>query len=100
MENFPIYRGGALDGLVIGIFCSGIAGTVSAQLQHAFAKTGWENVTGKSVTLSNGWNYIKLNGRLAGDIALMPLFDRGRIVITSDGSGAGTISYAAYLQEL
>lgn len=98
-KPFPIYSGGALNGLVVGIFVSGLAGTATVQLQHAFARDVWTNVTGKSVALADGMNYISINGRVTADQDLMPLYDSGRLVITTDGSGAGTIEYAGILQE-
>lgn len=59
----------------------------------------WENVTGKTAVLVNGWNHIKLNVFIAGDASLMPLFDIMRLIYTSNGTGVATISNIKVLQE-
>jgi hypothetical protein len=97
-SSFPLSAGGATKGLVIAINLSGVAGTVTFQLQTGIG-SDFSNVTGKTVAGSNGWNYIKLHSGVSGDAALMPLLDVGRLVVTTDGSGAGTINSLYVLQE-
>lgn len=96
---FSITAGGASNAMVIAIKLSGVAGTVTFQLQTAIG-SDFSNVTGKTATGANGWNYIKLNNAISGDAALMPLLDVGRVVVTTNGSGAGTIDLMYVLQPL
>lgn len=87
--------------MVIGVYVSGVVGTSTVQLQHSLGFEVWENVTGKvTAALVNGWNYIKINSLVAGDAALLPLYDVGRLVLTSNGTGAGSISSIVVLQEI
>lgn len=97
MFKTSIYAKGATDCFIAAFFCSGIAGTVSIQMQHSIGRNVWENITGKTVALANGWNYIKINRD--ADTLLMPLYDTAQFVLTSDGSGAGLIEVANILQE-
>lgn len=97
-NTFPLTSSGATNALVIAINCSSIAGTVTFQLQTAIAGS-FTNVTGKTATGTNGWAYIKLHHNVSGDAALMPLLDVARIIVTTDGSGAGTINSLYVLQE-
>lgn len=95
-----IYSSGALEGMVIGIFVTGVAGTSTIQLQHSLGLDVWENVTGKvTATLVNGWNYIKIFHNIAADAALLPLYDVARLVLTSNGTGAGQITSIKILQQ-
>lgn len=97
-KSFPISAGGATRGLVVGLKLSGVAGTVTFQLQHA-VNSDFSNVTGKTAVGANGWVYIKLLANVTADAALMPLLGVGRVVVTTDGSGAGTIEQMVVLQE-
>jgi hypothetical protein len=97
--SFPFTAGGAVNGCLVAMKCSGIAGTVTLQLEHGVAGE-YSSVSGKTATLANGWNYIKLHHNVAGDAALMPLLDTGRLTITSNGSGAGTILKFFIFQEM
>lgn len=97
-SDFSLTCGGATKGLVIGIKCSSIAGMVTFQLQTGIFDT-LANVSGKNVVASTGWNYIKIHHNATGDAALLPLLDVGRMVVTTDGSGAGTIDQLVVLQE-
>lgn len=100
-NTFNLNASGATRALLVAIKCSGIAGTVTAQLQTAVANNEtYSNVSGKTATLSNGWNYIKIHHSVTADAALLPLLGVGRLVLTSDGSGAGTISNIQVFQEL
>jgi hypothetical protein len=100
-STFNLNASGATRALLIGIKCSGIAGVVSAQLQTSVANgETYSNVSGKTATLSSGWNYIKVHHSVTADAALLPLLGVGRLVLTSDGSGAGTISNIQVFQEL
>lgn len=98
-NSFSISAGGASKALLVAIKCSGTAGTITFQLQHSLG-VDWVNVTGKTATGIDGWAYIKLHSDVTADAALMPLLDVGRIVVTTDGSGAGTIQEMKVLQEL
>jgi hypothetical protein len=96
--DFSLTAGGASSSLVIGIKCASIAGTVTFQLQTGMLES-FANVSGKTVSAANGWNYIKVHHNATGDAALLPLLDLGRIVVTTNGTGAGTIEQLVVLQE-
>jgi hypothetical protein len=98
-KQFNLNSAGATEALLVAVKVSGVAGTVTLKLQHA-VYSAFEDVAGKNVTVSNGWNYIKLHAGVAADAALMPLLGIGRIVLTTDGSGAGTIDNLVVLQQL
>jgi hypothetical protein len=98
-NTFSLSAGGASRALLVAIKCSSIAGTVTFQLQNSLG-ADWVNVSGKTATGTNGWAYIKLHAGVVADAALLPLLDIGRIVVTTDGSGAGTIEELKVLQEL
>jgi hypothetical protein len=98
-RTFNLNSAGATEALLVAIKVSGLAGTATFKLQHAVL-VDFEDVSGKSVAAANGWNYIKLHSGVAADAALMPLLGIGRVVLTTNGSGAGTIENLVVMQQL
>ena len=97
-EPFPIYAGGAVQGLVIKITASAAAGTVTAKLQ-----TGIDGVfvDSKPVTITaSGDYYIKLLSAAAADQTYFPLLPAGQVVITTAAASSATITGVVVVQEL
>jgi hypothetical protein len=99
-EEFSIYAGGAMNGLVLKLKCAGVtAGAgITAKLQSAI---NGDYVDSKTVAITaNGDFYITLHAEKAADQTYFPLLASGRVVITTGAGSAVTISSIYLLQEL
>ena len=77
--NFKISESDA-DNLMVKIECSSVSATATIKLQHTWnAEDGFEDVSGATVAAANGFVEIATTG---------PLWPVGRIVVTTNGSGA------------
>ena len=87
-ELVSIFRISSHGHLAIDIVASGVAGTITAKVQHKIGEV-WTDL--KSVSVTTGTSSIRVLAEDAADLALLPLRTSGRVLLTSDGSGAGTI---------
>lgn len=100
LEGFPITAGGATKGMVVKIVTSAatVVGAITAKLQTAI---GPDYVDAKTVSITAGAGifYIKIIDIV--DSAILPLLNKGQIVITNTNAGdSATISSVNILQEL
>lgn len=99
-DQFPIYAGGAMRGMVIKINVSGVTvgAGITAKLQTAI---DGEFEDSKTVAVTaNGNVYIKLLAAAAADQTYLPLLSTGRVVITTGAGSAVTIDSMQILQDL
>lgn len=100
-KEFRLSAGGASQGLAVKVKASAatIVGSITAKLQTALGND-WVDV--KSVTVSAAGNfYIKVMSTVAGDAAIMPLLNKGRVVITTTNAGDSvTVASVEVLQAL
>lgn len=95
--------GGACQALILAIDAASVSGTVPVRLQQSFGVNSsgvdvWEDVSGKSVSVANGRNYIRFSS--SSDAALVPLYAKIRLVSTTGGGASATITKVLMLQTL
>lgn len=96
-REFPVTAGGARM-MAVSVTASAVTGTVDINLQTAMFGTEW--VTVKSTTIAApGTAYIKLMDTLDADAALLPLYDKCRVTVTTGVGEAITVSSVLELQE-
>lgn len=100
-RQFPLYSGGAIDGIVLKIVTSSVThvGTQTLKLQTAI---GSDWVDSKTATFTAaGATYIKILGNASADQGFLPLLNKGRVVITQTNAGdIATIVSCELLQQL
>lgn len=100
-SEFAITAGGALNG-VIKVTVSGVTqvGTITPTFQTANG-SDWVTVKAGTAITASGIQYIRWNIEVAGDQAVLPLLNKGRIVVTTtNAADAVTFSSVEVLQEL
>lgn len=87
-KEFRISSGGAVEGLVVKISPSAVTqvGTITVALQTAIGSDWVTAKTSAAITTATP-TYIRLMSTVAGDVAVMPLLGKGRIVITTTNAG-------------
>ncbi len=101
-KEFSISCGGATVGIVIKIAVSAVTvvGSVTPKLQTAIGNDWIDVKSGAAITVA-GNTYIRLMSTIGADAAVMPLLNKGRIVVTTTNAGdTVTISGIEVLQEL
>lgn len=95
--EYPITAEGSLHHIVAIDASAVTVGTaITAKLQTAIGST---YVDSKTVAISgNGRFYIKLLVEVAGDQTFLPLFSKGRIVLTTGAGDTATITDINILQ--
>lgn len=99
--EFPIYSGGALNG-ILKLKVSGVTqvGTITPKFQTAIG-SDWVDVKSGAAITANGIQYIRWNIEVAGDQAVLPLLNAGRVVLTTTNAGdALSVDLCQFLQEL
>jgi hypothetical protein len=95
-KEFKITAGGALN-MAVAIVASAVTGTVDLKLQSSVNGQDW--VDAKATTIAApGVAYIKLLASAAADQPALPLLGKGRIVATTAGGEAITVSSIVVLQ--
>jgi hypothetical protein len=97
---FSLSAGGAIDGLVIALSCSGVtAGAgITAKLQSGLNGTFYDS---KTVAITgNGVFFITLLGNKAADQTYLPLLAAGQVVVTTGAGSAVSVDMVQVLQPL
>lgn len=99
-KEFPIYSGGAVQGLVVKIKVTAatVAAGITAKFQTAIGND-WEDSKTVAVTTADDY-YIKFLATAAGDQTYMPLLCKGRVVVTTGAGDSLTVTQVQVLQEL
>lgn len=100
-REFTITGGGSLNG-ILKIKYTGVTqvGTITPIFQTANGED-WVTVKSGTAITAAGTQYIRWNIEVAGDQAVLPLLNKGRVVVTTTNAGdAITFSSIEILQEL
>jgi hypothetical protein len=95
-QEVPVTAGGSRN-MVVAVLATAVTGTVDLMLQTAVSDA-WVDVKAATISAA-GYAYIRVNVQTTADQAVLPLLGKVRVVATTGGGEALTVSNVWFFQE-